>query len=310
MLLLLKTKYKMKLKIKSIVFVMLTNTLFSQQLEQSSLYMFNALYYNPAYAGSTNKLSSSFILRNQWIGFKGAPTSEFISIHSPIKNKKLGLGFHLNNDEIGSRKNFTAAFDLSSNIILNKNEDRLSVGISGGIYNYIMNFSNLYATDNNDNIVLTNYNEIKPNIGAGIYYYGTKHYLGLSIPTIIEHTYLNSKLNQKHILLTGGYVFKINSVINFKPSTIIKYTKGSPLSIDLNASFLMYKKLWIGGMYRYNSSVGINLAFNITNKLMIGYSYDIAVNKLRTNQFGSNEFMISYDFSKANKGIIYSPRYF
>lgn len=301
---------KMK-KMNVLIFVLFANISFSQQLQQSSLYMYNSLYYNPAYAGSRNTLSTTLIQRNQWVGFKGAPNSQFLSVHTPLKNRRIGVGLHLNNDAIGSRKDFSVYADLAGSIVLNKKEDRLSVGISAGIDNYQMNFSSLYATDQNDQIASTNYSTIKPNVGLGVYYYGKKHYLGLSIPTIVENSLLGTAINKRHLILTGGYVFKLNSVIDFKPSTIIKYVGGAPVTCDINASFLAYKKFWIGGLYRLKEGVGVNLSLVINNLVTVGYAYDYPLNKLRTNQYGSHEFMILLDFSKfRNPGQIYSPRYF
>lgn len=298
-------------KLNLVIFVFVTSISFSQQLQQSSLYMYNSLYYNPGYAGSRNTLSTTLIQRNQWVGFKGAPSSQFVSVHTPLKNRRLGIGLHVNNDIIGSRKKFSVYGDLAGSIVLNKKEDRLSIGISAGLDNYQMNFASLYATDQNDQIASTNYSIIKPNVGFGVYYYGTKHYLGFSIPTLVENTTLETSINKRHLVLTGGYVFKLNSVIDFKPSTIFKYVPGAPVSCDLNASFLAYKKFWVGGLYRLKEGVGLNLSLVINNLVTVGYAYDYPLNKLRTNQYGSHEFMILLDFSKfRNPSQIYSPRYF
>ncbi len=294
-----------------ILLCLFVNVAVSQQQQQTSFFMFNSLYNNPAYAGSRNTLSSNIIQKNQWIGFKGAPTSQFLSVHSPLKNRKLGVGFNINNDALGSRKTLSSYLDLSGSIILNKNEDRLSVGISAGFDNYQMNFSDLYAVDLNDKIATQNINFLGFNTGVGVYYYGKKHYVGLSCPSIIEHSYLGTKINNRHTIFIAGYVFKLNSVIDFKPSTLIYYVKGAPVSLNINASFLAYKKIWFGVMYRYNVGPGINTSIVLNDQFTFGYSFDYPLNKLRTNQYGNHEFMLQIDLSKfKNENKIYSPRYF
>ena len=50
----------------------------AQQDEQMSLYMYNQLYYNPAYAGSRDALSAIAIARFQWVNFDGAPRSQWL----------------------------------------------------------------------------------------------------------------------------------------------------------------------------------------------------------------------------------------
>lgn len=301
-------------KITLLIVVLITNISYSQQLQESSLYMFNALYYNPAYAGTRQTLSATLIQRNQWVGFKGAPTSQFLSVHTPLSKRNLGVGMHVNNDATGSRKLFSAYADLSASVLLTKNEDRLSVGISAGLDNYQMNFASLYTNDPNDPLV-TSYSFVKPNVGLGVYYYGKNKYAGLSIPMIIQTNstinQISSNFNKRHLVLTAGYVFKINSVVDFKPSTLIKYVPGAPLAMDLNASFFAFKKVWLGALVRMSEGVGLNLSYLITNTITVGYAYDYPLNSLRTNQSGSHEFMLSFDLSRLkNQTQVYSPRYF
>jgi len=70
-----------------------------------------------------------------------------------------------------------------------------------------------------------------------------------------------------------------------------------------------YKKFWIGGMYRLNESAGINIAFQIKEKLMFGYSFDFVTNGLsRISNSGSHEVMLNYSLNP--KKAFGSPRYF
>jgi type IX secretion system PorP/SprF family membrane protein len=52
----------------------------AQQDAQSSLYFFNPLNYNPAYAGSRGSLNFTGVHRSQWVGWDGAPTTQFLSV--------------------------------------------------------------------------------------------------------------------------------------------------------------------------------------------------------------------------------------
>lgn len=287
----------------------------AQQTEQSSLYMYNALYYNPAYAGSRNTLNATFLAREQWIGYDKAPSSQFVSVHTPVLNQKLGVGMHVNNDRLGARQKTAAYLDLAGSIRLNKRNDRLNIGMSAGVDSYTFGFNDLYAVDPNDPVAISNYSELLFNVGAGIYYYGDKHYMGLSVPMVLnqeaDFSGVQSNITRRHFILTGGYVFGLNSVVDFKPSTIVKFVPGAPLSFDLNASFLLYDKVWIGGMYRFNEGPGINASVVIKDQFTVGYAYDYPINELRTHQQGSHEIVLQFDFSKYKKhGRTYSPRYF
>ena len=63
-----------------------SNEAYSQQDPQYSMYMFNPLSSNPAYAGSRDALSVTLLGRKQWVGIDGAPETGSLTLHSPLKN--------------------------------------------------------------------------------------------------------------------------------------------------------------------------------------------------------------------------------
>ena len=52
----------------------------------------NGLAINRAYAGSQGALNVGVYSRIQWVGFEGAPRTNTLAIHSPMRNKKVNLG--------------------------------------------------------------------------------------------------------------------------------------------------------------------------------------------------------------------------
>ncbi len=295
-------------------FVLCSNQANAQQDEQLSLYMYNKLYFNPAYAGSRNALSAIAIARFQWVDFSGSPKTQWFSVQAPLMNKSMGIGAHMVNDRIGARSRTSVFADVSGSIALNNKTSRLSVGISAGIDMIGYDFSKVVAQSPNDPYYNQVFNETKPNVGAGIYYYSDKHFVGISTPRLLEASSnildsTNAKLNARHFFITGGTVFKLNSVFKLQPSTLIKYTPHSPITVDVNVSLLMYEKIWAGIMYRFHESMGVNLVYNIKDMLSIGYVYDFPINGLRTYQNGSHEIFVRFDF-KGKKTAYQSPRYF
>src|SRR6056297_3092975 len=96
-----------------------------------SHYMLNGLVINPAYTGSREVFTANAMYRNQWVGFDGAPVTQILSAHTPLKNKRLALGFLFNNEQIGV-SNYTG---ISGNFAYRIPMDNatLSFGLSGGI---------------------------------------------------------------------------------------------------------------------------------------------------------------------------------
>ena len=77
-------------------------------------YLLNGLAINPAYAGSQEALNVGLYARNQWIGFEGAPKTFTFTLHTPMRDKRVGLGMIVLNDKIGSRSETGFIFNMST----------------------------------------------------------------------------------------------------------------------------------------------------------------------------------------------------
>src|ERR1043166_3375076 len=79
----------------------------AQQRPVQSLYMFDPLLINPAYAGTQVQLSATAIYRNQWVNLDGAPKTLTATIHSGFYKARMGLGLIITNDQIGIHNDFS-----------------------------------------------------------------------------------------------------------------------------------------------------------------------------------------------------------
>jgi type IX secretion system PorP/SprF family membrane protein len=281
----------------------------AQQDAQASMYMFNPLQFNPAYAGSRGAMNATLVNRAQWVGVDGAPLTQFASIHAPIARKRIGVGGHISNDHIGAKYNTAVFADIAVSQPLSRNA-RLNFGVSAGMDMYNFNFTNLNPNDPTDNLYLVKSGKVAFNTGVGLYFHTKRFYAGASVPRLMNATWNNVNLAVQHIFLSAGYVYPINTVTDLKLSSLIKVVKNAPVTVDLNANVFFYKKFWIGGMYRYNESFGLNMAIQLQEKWMFGYSYDYVYNQLRaTKNMGTHEIMLTYDMN-GRRSIYASPRYF
>nr|WP_299200882.1 type IX secretion system membrane protein PorP/SprF [uncultured Brumimicrobium sp.] len=286
----------------------------AQQDEQLSMYNFNPLYYNPAYAGSKSALSVVAMGRFQWVNFDGAPNTQFVSAHTPVLGRSLGMGLTMVNDQVGSRKRTAVYYNVSSGIRLNNNNDRLAFGLSIGMDVMAYDFSGLDVHDVSDPFYGQTVSTTKANVGGGIYYYNDRYYVGVSSPRLLEPKASNTddimtSLNQRHFFITAGKVFDLNSVIKLKPTTLVKITPNSPLTFDVNANFLFYERVWVGALYRFHEAVGLNFVYNFNDFIHVGYGYDFPINKLINHQSGSHEVLLQIDIG-SKKNVFISPRYF
>lgn len=297
-----------------------TTSTYAQQDPMFTHYMYNTLAVNPAYAGSRDALTITGLHRSQWLDFKGAPSSQTLTMHSPIANEHIGLGLSVLNDKIGVSNNTSIKVDFTYRMNLNK-KSKLALGLSGGAKFFQANLEGLNLDQTGDpTFQNTISNRITPNFGAGIYYSRERFYAGVSVPNLIQNSYsvinqvngstLTAK-EQRHYFLIAGTVIKLSDNLDFKPTTLVKVTAAAPIQADLTASFIIGKKLLLGGMYRTGDAAGVLIGFDITNQLHIGYSFDWSYG-LRTFKYnmGSHEIMLRYDFIFPSKKQIHSPRYF
>lgn len=286
----------------------------AQQETQFSMYFFNPLLVNPASAGSQGALNVTALIRDQWTNMEGAPKSQCLTIHSPLRNESIGLGLTVLNDKVGALKNTGAYADVSYSIRLNEKNHRLSFGLKVGVDYFQKDFSKLRINQTNDVTYLDaiNYSKTLFNTGFGIYYFGKRFYVGASAPRLIQNKLTlqdGAALQLNHYYAFGGIVIKLNPLVNMRPSFMVKYVNNAPLSIEGNLSFLFLEKIWVGAMYRHKAFVGANVSYIINEKFKIGYAYDYALTALQTYSSGSHEIMLSYDLKTKSRGFK-SPRFF
>jgi type IX secretion system PorP/SprF family membrane protein len=311
------------MKIKSTLFTALLFTSLgtasiAQQDPMYTHYMYNTLSINPAYAGSRDALTITGLHRSQWVDFKGAPTTQTLTLHSPIANKHIGLGLGVTNDRIGPVNNTSVMGSFAYIMQLTK-KSKLALGLSGGVSILQANLSDLQLDQQYDVSFQNNLsNRTTPIFGVGAYYSRDRFYAGLSVPNLIQSDYstiqngnIVNGQSQRHFFFTMGGLVKMGEDLDFKPTTLVKVTYGAPLQADLTASFIIRKKLLLGAMVRTGDAIGALIGFNITDQFHLGYSYDWSYG-LRTAKYnqGSHEIVMRYDFIFGAKTQIHSPRYF
>lgn len=295
-------------------------TIYAQQAPMFTHYMYNTLSVNPGYAGSRDALTITGLHRSQWVDFSGAPLTQTLTLHTPLRNPHIGLGLSILNDKIGPSNNTTAAADFA--YILNVSEkSKLAFGLSAGANIYQANLSSLQLDEQSDPVFANNIsNHIAPNFGFGAYYSRERFYTGISVPSLLENSYSEvSQLNgntliakeQRHYFFIAGTMIKISENLELKPTTLVKVTTSAPIQADITASFIIMKKLLIGGMFRTGDSFGALLGFDITQQFHLGYSFDWSYG-LKTQKYnnGSHELMLRYDFLSLSQKQIHSPRNF
>lgn len=290
----------------------------AQQDAQWSMYMWNGLVFNPAYAGSRDALSLTAIYRHQWTGFEGAPKTGAFSAHAPLLNDRIALGGYIASDNLGVTNILTFTFSYAYRIPF-KNGGKLSVGMNATINNFRNRLTEITAVNPGDNAFSENETAVQPNFGFGAYYYDDNWFIGASVPHLLN-TGLNESLSLegtsdvarqfKHYFFTTGFVVSLDEDGDFKlkPSTMIKFVQSAKLSADVNLSLLIKEALWIGASYRSESKGAMYGMFEylFVKHFRLGYAFGYPFHELGEFTSGSHEIMLGYELGKKDKYL--TPR--
>jgi type IX secretion system PorP/SprF family membrane protein len=303
-------------KLLTVLMILSATSLFAQQDALFSQYMFNKLAVNPAYAGSRELLTADVMYRYQWVNIAGAPKTISASMHSPLNNPHLALGFNMYNDRIGPLS-YTGAMATFAYRIIFPN-GKLSFGIQAGVKNNGIVWEDLKSFDVTDPFLTYQVKKkVVPDANFGIYYYSDKFFAGLSSRQLlqnqtvaVEDTAGNTQFTKllTHFYGMTGVAIPIGDNVVFRPSLLAKFVKNAPPQLDLNASFLFANTLWLGASYRTEKAISLITEINIAQNFRIGYSYDIWLNELKAYNKGSHEIRLSYDFNVKRRMV--TPRYF
>lgn len=258
-----------------------------------SQYMFNGLLINPAYAGSNEVLNITALNRNQWIGFDGSPRTSTISLHTPLKNRKVNLGLTFSNDQLGitTQNKVTAVY--AYRLFFGNNS--LSFGLQAGLNMKRNDWSRIVTTTGADQVFVgQTARQSIPESGFGIYFKNKRIFAGLSAPDLLTLKKVEG-LHYKPFIFTSGVLLSLSENVKLKPSVALKYIRNSPLEMDFNANIYL-RAAGLGFSYRTNDAMVFMATYAISKQFTAGYAYDLTISKLGTYVRGSHEIMLKYEF--------------
>ncbi len=300
---------------------------FSQQDPQYTLYMFNPLAVNPAYAGSREVLSAVLVHRSQWLGLDGAPETQAFAINTPLRKKKMGLGLQIVNDKIGPKttQNITGAYAYR----LKLGRGKLALGLKAGIINYSFDWNKVEYQEDEDAIRTESPKGfLIPTVDFGIYYNTRSFYSGLAAEHLNQSSFNFAETQSAdtpqngssidggssggskkdvNFIATAGKAFVLNDNFVLKTSILGRYANNSG-NVDVNVSVLIKNKILFGASVRANAVIVLT-ELNISKKLRMGIGYDIETGGLSKSTTGSFEIFVGYDVGLFKSKVV-SPRYF
>jgi len=279
------------------------------------------------------------IFRNQWSGLDGAPRTVNASIDAPLRRDQYALGLTIMNDRLGLTNDFSATAAFAYRIRV-KGDNIIALGVQGGFTYYQTRLNEaVTSVDPNSPTVYdpkfaTAQNLMLPNIGAGIYAYGKRYFIGFSVPHLVPFS-LDNKWEvatgsgvahqyNKYLVTAGYLIGKEASIVKFRPSILLKAQQGPNYNmpdLSINLGLLFIDRIWLiagvntgsttvnGAPQVFGASgiVGIIQA-KLTPQLGVGYSYEYSLSKISAYETGTHEIMVNYLFWYNKKRFV-TPRY-
>jgi len=301
-------------------------------------YILNNYILNPGITGIENYTDVKLSYRNQWAGISGAPVTTYFTIHTPLGKKDLrtnatsfqvpgtnpggpkawdeyavspahhGLGLQVINDKAGYISRWSAAVSYAYHKPLGVRTS-LAAGLNVGVSSVSLDRSKIEWGNLDPNDPAIGYNngsisKIKPEIGAGLWLYSARYFLGASVLNIIpgKAKFVTDKNYGEtftpNYFVTGGYKFGLSDDVTLLPSVMFQYWQPQLSALHVNVKMQYQDFLWLGASYRYADLVGGYsgmIGVNVSNTFNISYAYEHAnSSRLQTYTRGTHEIMLGF----------------
>jgi len=290
-----------KLLILSFLFVGYCSTsLFAQQIWRRTQFAINPFLVNPAVAGTENQMPLYISYRNQWTGFKGAPTTMLASGHMQGPSNS-GFGAVIQRDDTGGAISRTGVEAVGAYHFELNESDAISFGLGISANQFKIDNSKLVVVDESDIALNAMQAEASINIDAnfGMLMFGSNYYFGFSTPNLLQTKLKVNGIedeenrNRRHYQFVGSYTYDINDMFDIQPSGLIKMTNSTPIQMDMNVRVGFKKMAWSSITYRPKDAVAFGLGGFYQN-ILLGYSIDLTTSPAKVMSPFTHEVILGY----------------
>jgi type IX secretion system PorP/SprF family membrane protein len=331
----------MKKPASVLVFICLAQLIPAQQLPLYSQYLYNKFLINPAHAGSDGYTSFNLTVREQWVGYSGAPRTFSLSwqtrflkkeyqvkqnlfkrtIYRPKTDGKVGLGAYIFSDRNGliQRTGFQGTYAYHMWV---DDKTQLSLGMALTGYQFIINadetsFENQrepWLTDNLRRGVFI------PDADFGIYMVNRRFDIGFSVQQLFgaaakigDYAYRSFRMD-RHYYLFGSYTYQVDKN-EYEPSLLLKVSDQIKPQADIGLTYIYDQSLWTGLAYRTGGAIIANVRFKYVPKktfssaVFIGYAFDYSMNQIQSVTYGTHELTIALKTGDSRRKFRWLDRY-
>lgn len=299
--------------------VALPETVSAQEYTIYNQYHFHYYLLNPALAGAAECTHLMATHKQQWNGMGGAPYTSTLSFQTRTRSR-VGVGAYVYNDRNGYSYQQGAQVSVAYHIPLSRGnrytrsktlDRQLSFAVSAKFYRYSLD------GEVRDAVLAEEGHSIKkagyyPNANFGVFYQDYHYFLGLSmtnlVPVEIDMFGRDEPKRPFSAFIQAGGTIDLGRSSRLEPSAVFKMDAESRKQLDVGVRFLSTPEQsdiswWVGVIYKHNlddgggqSLVLLPNATVVFGKWRVGYAFNLDLNRLAGQNYGTHEIMLGYSF--------------
>lgn len=265
---------------------------------------------NPGAVGRSGAFDATAAMRQQWVGFDGAPQQFFIAADAELNFLRNfhGVGVSVMQDKVGPVTALNMGASYSFHIYLDK--ALLGIGAKFGVHNIKFSTADLHTSPSGlsdgyhqESDALLSGNEESESafdVGLGAYYQSEKAYAGiafahLTAPEIELVSTARYKIRPVMTLSAGRLLGKDLALRSLEPRFELR-TDFATAQVEMTLNVNIRKLVWFGAGVRIQDAIPIGIGVHLKNGLDIAYNYDVSISKLRRYNSGSHDIAVRYSF--------------
>lgn len=270
-------------------------------------------YFNPSFAGATEKIAVSGIVKYPWAGIDNAPKHFFLSANMPVDflGMRHGIGFLSHTATVGKEQNNLLAVQYAFKRKIKGGT--LNIAVQAGVWRLGFDASSLRiaidSTKNNRKRIESNLTDRKTiDFNAGISWTKKDFYIGTAVMHINRPKFyavnnstvagiVSSDSVLSRIPLSYNLIARYN-IVPFHPLLEIQ-----PVIFALMEPSGIHWQIALQTVYRKKYSIGISqrgkggysfFAGAVVREIEFGYTYDLHTSGIGKESGGSHEVGIRY----------------
>ena len=252
-------------------------SIIAQQLPYTTQLNETRSLWNPAATANGTEMVNFAHLRQQWMGFDGAPRTGSIMTEYPMLDYNMSAGAALTFDKTGPVSKISLQFNYAyklQNVFTR--DGQLSAGISAGFTQYAFDPSESIVNDTEDPLAIGGRaTSFFPSVTAGLFYIsnpkkfdgGNVFFTGLSYSQVYAGDVLANSTNQErynHVFFEIGTRIQ-NRESYFEPSLMFNYTNPELANIIIAGKYELKDAFWAGLGYSSGRDVSIQGGYILPN---------------------------------------------